>query len=86
MKLSCETYGEAVDNFFEEGKWRYHISDNKVVYYGTTKEGEEYVMTFGKVNGDTVVKRLTIDGKKIDDDKVMELYVMQMFMAESPKK
>jgi hypothetical protein len=81
ITLNSDTYGDAFDNYFEEGKWRYHIKGNKVVYTGTTKDGETYEMYFGKYAGQTAVTRLTIDGKSVDEDKIMQLYIMPMFMA-----
>lgn len=82
MKLSCENYSEAFDNYFEEGSWKYTLSKNQVSYEGTTKEGEEYVMTFKSENGQVVVSRLVIDGTAVEQDKIMDTYILGMFMAE----
>ncbi|MDO4945184.1 MAG: zinc ribbon domain-containing protein [Ruminococcus sp.] len=80
MKLECENYGEAMDNYFEKGKWRYHLKGNCVTYTGETKSGEEYELTFGKKNKQTAVTKLVIDGKAVDKDKIMDIYIMGMFM------
>lgn len=85
IKLTSENYGEAVDNYFKDGKWRYDIKENKVTYIGETNSGEEYVMTFGSRDGETVVISLTIDGERVPTDKIMDLYVMPMFMADNKK-
>ena len=84
IKLESTTYGEAFGKFFKEGKWWYDIKKNAVTYKGTGYDNKEYDMVFGRVDGQTAVKSLTIDGKIIDskDDNIMKNYVMGMFMAQ----
>lgn len=82
VALPCDSYGEAFDNYFEDGKWRYSLKGNKVTFTGTDKDGKEYDITFGKKDGKTVVKRMLIDKKLISEDKIMDIYVMGMFMSE----
>jgi len=85
MKLECENYGEAMDNYFEKGSWRYHLKGNQVTYTGETKSGEKYELTFGKKDGQTAVTRLVIDGKPVDKEKIMDIYIMGMFMSSKEK-
>lgn len=85
MKLECENYGEAVDSYFENGSWRYHLKGNCVTYVGKTKSGEKYEMTFGKKDKQTVVTRLVIDEKAVDKEKIMDIYIMGMFMTKDKK-
>ncbi len=80
MTLECENYGEAMDNYFEKGHWRYHLKGNCVTYTGETDSGEVYELTFGKIDKQTAVTRLVIDGKAVDKDKIMDVYIMGMFM------
>ncbi|WP_294406122.1 zinc ribbon domain-containing protein [uncultured Ruminococcus sp.] len=82
MKLTSENYGDAFDNYFTDGKWSYELKGNCVTYKGTAQDGGEYEMTFGKSEGQTAVLTLTIDGKKIDSEKIMPQYVLGMFMSE----
>ncbi len=84
MTLASKNYGQAFDNYFKEGKWWYDFEKNIVTYEGTTSEGKVYKMTFGKVDGQTAVKTLYIDDKKIDnaDGNIMKNYVLGMFMSE----
>lgn len=81
MKLASENYGEAVDAYFKDGKWKYNIFKNQVSYEGTSESGDDYVMIFGKNDGQTVVRQMTKNSKKVASDSIMN-DVMGMFMFE----
>ena len=85
ITLASKNYGEAFDNYFEEKRWWFDFSINKVTFKGTNGDGEEYYMVFGRTDdGQTAVKELTIDGKKIynDNNTIMNNYILGTFMAE----
>lgn len=86
ISLECSTYGEAFDNYFEDGKWRFDIKSRKVTFEGTSYDKEKYEITFGRKEGQTVVQTMYIDDKRIDGDKIMDVYVMGMFMTEKRDK
>lgn len=81
MTLANENYGEAFDAYFKSGKWKYNIFKNQVSYEGTSESGDEYTMTFGKKKGQTIVRLMTKNGKKMASDSIMN-DVMGMFMFE----
>ena len=81
MKLASENYGEAVDAYFKDGKWKYNIFKNQVSYEGTSESGDDYVMIFGKNDGQTVVRQMTKNSKEVASDSIMN-DVMGMFMFE----
>lgn len=86
MELPCSTYGEAMENYFKDnGSWNFELTRNKVSYTGT-KDNDTYVLTFGSKDGQTVVTMLTINGKEVDKNKIMEEYVLGMFMSGELKK
>lgn len=85
IKLASKNYGEAFDSYFVESKWWFDFSQNKVTFSGTDSDGRNYSMVFGKDDkGQTVVKELNIDGKKIynDDNVIMDNYILGTFMSE----
>lgn len=84
IKLESNSYGEAFDSYFEECHWWFDFSTNKVTFRGIDKEGIEYRMVFGRApDGQTAVKELKIDGKKIttEDADIMSTYILGMFMT-----
>ena len=84
IKLESSSYGEAFDSYFEECHWWFDFSQNKVTFRGIDKEGTEYKMLFGRSpDGQTAVKELRIDGKRItiEDTDIMNTYIMAMFMT-----
>ena len=81
MDLPCDSYGEAFDAYFEDGSWHYRLTRNRVSYEGKLK-GKTYKMTFKKENGQVVVDTLYIDSEEIEKDKIMDDYVLGMFMSE----
>lgn len=81
MKLTSDNYGDAMDNFFTDGSWKFSLFKNEVSYEGT-KGGSEYVLTFERKSGQTVCSSLTIDGEAVKSDKSIETEIMGMFMAE----
>lgn len=83
MKLSCNNYGEAMNNFFgDSGKWHFDFRKNEVSYTGTHKN-KSYVLIFKKDDGQTVVDKLTINDEEVDKENIMEIYVLGMFMTDS---
>ena len=50
-------------------------------YEGTSESGDDYVMIFGKNDGQTVVRQMTKNSKKVASDSIMN-DVMGMFMFE----
>ena len=84
IKLESSNYGDAFDSYFEECHWWFDFSQNKVTFRGIDKDGKEYNMVFGRApDGQTAVKELRIDGKKIttEDVDIMNTYIMGMFMT-----
>ncbi|ADU20858.1 zinc ribbon domain-containing protein [Ruminococcus albus] len=84
IKLESSNYGDAFDSYFEECHWWFDFSQNKVTFRGVDKDGKEYNMVFGRApDGQTAVKELRIDGKKIttEDVDIMNTYIMGMFMT-----
>lgn len=89
VTLASKNYGEAFKNYFEERHWRFDFSTNKVTFKGVDHDGKEYEMEFGRTDdGQTAVKKLVIDGKKINNDRnnIMNNYVMGMFMVKGEIK
>lgn len=89
VTLVSKTYGQAFDNYFEEKHWWFDLSQNKVTFRGVDSAGKEYKMVFGRSDdGQTAVKSLTIDGKKISNDKnnIMNNYIMGTFMVQGEVK
>lgn len=89
IKLESKSYSEAFDNYFEKTKWWFDFSTNKVTFTGTTADGEEYEMVFGRApDGQTAVTKLYIDGEKImnEDNNIMSNYILGTFMAEGEIK
>lgn len=82
MTLSNENYGQAINAYFQKGKWKYNIFKNEVSYQGTSQDGDKYVMTFKREDGQTIVNSMTINGEKVKTDMIMKTKVMGMFMAE----
>ena len=54
---------------------------NQVSYEGTSESGDDYVMIFGKNDGQTAVRQMTKNSKKVASDSIMN-DVMGMFMFE----
>lgn len=81
MTLTNENYGQAINAYFKEGKWKYNILKNEVSYQGTAQNGDKYVMTFKREDGQTVVNYMTVNGEKVKTDAI-KTKVMGMFMAE----
>lgn len=86
MTLASSTYGEAVDSYFDGGKWRFDFLSNSVTYKGHNHHGELIEMTFGKLGDQVVVTELYVDGEMISGTtNIMNNYVLGMFMAEKGK-
>ena len=84
IQLESSSYGEAFDSYFEQCRWWFDFSVNKVTFTGIDKDGVEYKMVFGRApDGQTAVKELRIDGKKIttEDADIMSTYILGMFMT-----
>ena len=79
MQLEQDSYGEAVDVYFKDGSWSFNLFTFTVSYTGTANNGDDYVMKFGREKGQTIVKEMKVNGKKINRKDIMPLYVMGMF-------
>ena len=79
MQLEQDSYGEAIDVYFKDGSWSFNMFTFTVSYTGTAHNGDDYVMKFGHEKGQTVVKEMKVNGKKINQKDIMPLYVMGMF-------
>ena len=89
IKLASKNYSTAFDNYFEETKWWFDFSKNKVTFTGKTSDGHEYKMVFGRdEDGQTAVTQLHIDGKKItnEDNNIMKNYILGTFMVQGEIK
>ena len=89
VTLASKSYGQAFKNYFEETHWWFDFSTNKVTFRGVDSDGHEYEMVFGRTDdGQTAVRQLHIDGKKINNSKnnIMNNYIMGMFMVQGEVK
>jgi hypothetical protein len=69
VKLSCDNYGEAIESYFDSGKWSVNPFNATCTYVGQTRHNEEYKIVFSarlKVK----VDELYVDGEKIDSDQI----------------
>lgn len=82
MTLTNENYGQAINAYFKDGKWKYNIFKNEVSYQGTSQNGDKYFMTFKREDGQTIVDYMTVNGEKVKTDTIMKTKVMGMFMSE----
>ena len=82
LTMTNANYSQALSNYFESGTWKFHWFKNQVYYDGTTKNGDEYNMTFRYKNGDVIVDSMKINGKTIPEKDIMNNYVMGMFMSQ----
>ena len=78
--LVAETYGEAMNNYFESGWWHFRFTSG-VTYVGKTADGDKYELHFTKLDGKHVVDELKINGEEIEADDLMKARIMPMFMA-----
>lgn len=78
MKMTYSSYGKAMDNYFEDGSWSVNLLSGKCTYSGTSRHGEEYEMIFTVRTG-VKLTSLTIDGEKVDGDRI-EAHIMGMFI------
>lgn len=77
MKMSQDNFGEALDNYFEDGRWSYDPITFTASYKGT-HEKQEYEITFSALVS-IKVKSITIDGEKVKS-KFIETEIMGMFI------
>lgn len=77
MKMSQDNFGEALDNYFEDGRWSYDPITFTASYKGT-HEKQEYEITFSALVS-VKVKSITIDGEKVKS-KFIETEIMGMFI------
>lgn len=78
MKLSHKNYGQAIEDYFEDGKWSVNPFSGVCVYKGETKHGEEYEIVF-TARISVKVDKITVNGKTVDD-KQIENRLMGMFI------
>lgn len=78
MKMTYSSYGKAMDNYFEEGRWSANLFTASCTYTGRNKHGEEYKMVFS-AGVKIKLKSMTVDGEPIDEDMI-ETKVMGMFI------
>jgi hypothetical protein len=78
LTLSAENYGQAIDGYFNSGKWSVNPFNGTCTYRGETKHNEEYEIVFSakiKVN----VEKITVDGEAVEE-KQIKTRLMGMFI------
>ncbi len=78
IKLESSNYGQAMESYFESGKWSVNPLTGTCTYTGTTKHGDEYEIVYTawlKVD----VKNISINGKDVRADRI-ESTLMGMFI------
>ena len=82
MTLRAKNYSQAFSNYFPSGRWKFSLRKNQVSYEGTSYNGDKYKMTF-RHNGDYVIVETMIkNNERIIDEKVRNVELLGMFMAE----
>ncbi len=77
MKMSCENYGEAVENYLDDAKWSY----NPFTFTAACKgehDGESYEIKF-TAGLSVKVKAISIDGENVKS-KMIKTELMGMFI------
>lgn len=78
IKLESSNYGQAVESYFESGKWSVNPLTGTCTYTGTTKHGDEYEIVYtARLKVD--VKNISINGKDVRADRI-ESTLMGMFI------
>lgn len=78
MQMSCKNFGEAIDGYFESGKWSVNPFTGTCTYKGETRHSEEYEIVFSarlKVD----VDKIYVDGEEVEE-KQIETRIMGMFI------
>lgn len=78
MKMSRKNFGEAIDGYFESGKWSVNPFTGTCTYKGETRHSEEYEIVFSarlKVD----VDKIYVDGEEVEE-KQIETRIMGMFI------
>lgn len=78
MKLSSSCYGEAIESYFESGKWSVNPFNGTCTYTGETKDSEECRIVF-TARISVGVEDIYIDGEKVSE-KQKETRLMSMFI------
>lgn len=78
MKMSQDNYGQAIDNFFDNGHWVYNPFTLTVTYTGEKKHEGDYELKFS-TGVSVTLKSVEVDGKPKEDDK-MESAIMGLFI------
>ena len=78
IKLEISNYGQAMESYFESGKWSVNPLTGTCTYTGTTKHGDEYEIVYtARLKVD--VKNISINGKDVRADRI-ESTLMGMFI------
>lgn len=78
IKLESSNYGQAMESYFESGKWSVNPLTGTCTYTGTTKHGDEYEIVYtARLKVD--VKNISINGKDVRADRI-ESTLMGMFI------
>ena len=78
IKLESLNYGQAMESYFESGKWSVNPLTGTCTYTGTTKHGDEYEIVYtARLKVD--VKNISINGKDVRADRI-ESTLMGMFI------
>ena len=78
MKMSMDNYGQAIDGFFDSGRWVYNPFTLTVSYSGETVEGDEYKLKF-KASSSVELKGIEVDGEEKAETQ-FETVIMGMFI------
>lgn len=78
MKMSCDNFGEAIDNYFDSGSWSADPFTMSCTYKGETKRSEQWEIVFS-AGADIRVKSIIIDGERVKASKT-ETKLMAMFI------
>ena len=78
MKLTYSTYGQAFDEYFDDGSWSVNPFNITCTYKGKSSHGEDYSIVFS-AGGRIKVKSITIDDKEIDkgifEEKLLGMFI-----------
>lgn len=80
MKLSAEDFGDAIDNSFDSGSWRYNPFTLTVTYKGEKKGEEDYELRFSAFTK-IKLKSVSVGGNEKTGD-IMESAVLGLFMND----
>ncbi len=78
MKLTYTSYGQAFDEYFDDGSWSVNPFNITCTYKGKSNHSEDYKIVFS-AGVRIKVKSMTVDEKEIDK-KIFEQKLLGMFI------